>query len=85
MLYLVDKQFESSALSLLELDEGAKVVLIKDGVYIRVDKIKAEKIYAMKDDVEKRGLKEFLEGKVELIDYPTLIDLIKEGKVANFL
>jgi sulfur relay protein TusB/DsrH len=84
MLYLLDHQFVSSALPLLEHDEDAVVVLIKDGVYIKLEKIKAKKIYAMKDDVEKRGLSHILEGKVEMIDYPELIDLIEANKVANF-
>lgn len=85
MLYLVDKQFESSALPLIELDDEAEVVLMKDGVYIRLDKIRAKKIYAIKDDVEKRGLKDILERKVTLISYPELIDLIEVNKVANFI
>jgi len=59
------------------------LVLIKDGVYLDAATLPG-KVYAMEDDVELRGLKERLAGKAESIDYPRLVDLIVNNKVANF-
>lgn len=83
MLYLVDKPNGQIAAEMVKLDDDAKVVLIKDGVYLDPATMQG-KVYVMEDDVEVRGLKERLEGKAESIDYPQLVDLIVENKVANF-
>jgi sulfur relay protein TusB/DsrH len=83
MLYLVDKPFGKSAEELARLDPDPKIVLIKDGVYLNPEDFPG-KVYAMEDDVEVRGLKDRLSGKVERIGYPELVDLIEENKVANF-
>lgn len=82
-IYLVDKTNGELAASIAKLDSDAKVVLIKDGVYLNPTMMPG-KLYAMEDDVEMRGLKDRLEGKVEMINYPRLVDLIVENKVINF-
>ena len=82
-VYLVDKPNGSLAAKVAKLDNAAKVVLIKDGVYLDPSTMPG-KVYAMEDDIEKRGLKERLAGKAESIDYPQLVDLIVENKVINF-
>jgi len=83
MLYLVDKPNGQMAAEVAKLDDDAKVVLIKDGVYLDPATMPG-KVYVMEDDVELRGLKEWLAGKAESIDYPQLVDLIVENKVVNF-
>ncbi len=83
MLYLVDKPNGQIAAEVAKLDDDAKIVLIKDGVYLDPATLPG-KVYVMEDDVESRGLKERLNGKAESIDYPQLVDLIVENKVANF-
>ena len=83
MLYLVDKPNGQIAAEVAKLDDDAKVVLIKDGVYLDPATMSG-KVYVMEDDVELRGLKERLSGKVEPIDYPQLVELIVNNKVANF-
>jgi len=83
MLYLVDKPNGTIAAEVARLDDDAKIVLIKDGVYLDAATLPG-KVYAMEDDVELRGLKERLAGKAESIDYPRLVDLIVNNKVANF-
>jgi sulfur relay protein TusB/DsrH len=83
MLYLVDKPNGQIAAEVAKMDDDAKVVLIKDGVYLDPATMPG-KVYVMEDDVELRGLKERLAGKAEAIDYPQLVDLIVENKVANF-
>jgi sulfur relay protein TusB/DsrH len=84
-LYLCDKPFGENGLKLAKLDPDAKIVLIKDGVYLDVKEVSGKKVYAMKDDVEKRGILKKVEGVAELIDYPELVDLIVENKVMNFI
>ncbi|MCJ7539622.1 MAG: DsrH/TusB family sulfur relay protein [Desulfobacterales bacterium] len=71
MLYLVDKPNGQIAAEVAKLDDDAKVVLIKDGVYLDPATMTG-KVYAMEDDIELRGLKERLAGKAEPIDYPLL-------------
>jgi sulfur relay protein TusB/DsrH len=83
MLYLVDKPNGQIVAEVAKLDDDAKVVLIKDGVYLDPATMTG-KVYVMEDDVELRGLKERLAGKAEPIDYPQLVELIIKNKVANF-
>ncbi|MEW6007469.1 MAG: DsrH/TusB family sulfur metabolism protein [bacterium] len=83
MLYLVDKPNGENAARVANMDSEAKVVLIKDGVYLNPIDFSG-KLYAMEDDLEIRGLKERLSGKVEPIDYAKLVDLIVDNKVINF-
>lgn len=83
MLYLVDKPNGQIAVEVAKLDDDAKIVLIKDGVYLDATTLPG-KVYVMEDDVKLRGLKERLAGKAESIDYPRLVDLIVNNKVANF-
>ena len=83
MLYLVDKPNGQIAAEVAKLDDDAKVVLIKDGVYLDPATMPG-KVYVMEDDVELRGLKERLDGKAEPIDYPQLVELIVSNKVVNF-
>jgi sulfur relay protein TusB/DsrH len=83
MLYLVDKPNGQIAAEVAKLDDDAKVVLIKDGVYIDPSTMPG-KVYVMEDDVELRGLKARLAAKAESIDYPKLVELIVNNKVANF-
>jgi sulfur relay protein TusB/DsrH len=83
MLYLVDKPNGQIAAEVAKLDNDAKFVLIKDGVYLDPATLPG-KVYVMEDDVKLRGLNARLAGKAESIDYPQLVDIILENKVANF-
>jgi sulfur relay protein TusB/DsrH len=82
-VYLVDKPNGKIAAEVAKMDDEAKLVLIKDGVYLDPSTMPG-KVYVMEDDVEIRGLKERLAGKAESIGYPQLVDLIVENKVVNF-
>ncbi|MFN3467937.1 MAG: DsrH/TusB family sulfur metabolism protein [Candidatus Brocadiales bacterium] len=94
-LYLINKEYGENGLRLAQYDKEAIVVLLQDGVYIdpKLYPPKA-KIYAIKQDVEKRGLGGKLSAKymvsfglpkqVEYIDYYRLVDLVVENKVINF-
>lgn len=83
-LYLVDKFFGKNAQELVKADKGAKVVLIQDGVYLEAAAFGGADVYAVKQDVEKRGLSAKVTKSVKVIDYGQLVDLIVGNKVINF-
>jgi sulfur relay protein TusB/DsrH len=85
-VYLIDKKFGNNSLRIAEQDKDAEIVLIQDGIYLDVKNIEnsGNKVYAVKDDVEKRGYTEILSKNIELIDYGKLVDLILANKVVNF-
>jgi sulfur relay protein TusB/DsrH len=85
-VYLIDKKFGNNSLRIAEQDKNAEIVLIQDGIYLDVKRNEdsGNKIYAVKDDVEKRGYNEILSKNIELIDYGKLVDLILANKVINF-
>lgn len=85
-LYLIDRPFAESALGLLKQDADAEVVLIQDGVYLGngASLGKAKRVYAVRRDVERRGLGQFIGKNVRLIDYPELVDVLFANKVVNF-
>ncbi len=85
-VYLIDKKFGDNSLRIAEQDKNAEIVLIQDGIYLDVKRNEdsGNKIYAVKDDVEKRGYNEILSKNIELIDYGKLVDIILANKVVNF-
>jgi sulfur relay protein TusB/DsrH len=85
-VYLIDKKFGNNSLRIAEQDKNAEIVLIQDGIYLDVKKNEdsGNKVYAVKDDVEKRGYNELLSKNIELIDYGKLVDIILANKVVNF-
>ncbi len=84
-LYLVDKPLAGNALPLAKLDEGSKIVLIQDGVYVDVsDLAESHEIFAVSEDVKKRGLASMLNPGIKVIEYGELVDLIVADKVYNF-
>ncbi|MDP2706917.1 MAG: sulfurtransferase complex subunit TusB [Burkholderiales bacterium] len=89
MLHIVNKSpFERNALdSCLRFGrDGSAVLLIEDGVYavtrgnIAEPKIKAAlgqmKIYALRPDLEARGMQEAVMEGVQLVDYGGFVDLV---------
>jgi sulfur relay protein TusB/DsrH len=85
-LYLIDRPFGHPGLELAKADPDASVVFIQDGVYLglRPSSPVGTRVYAILDDVTKRGLGGRLSENVQLIDYGKLVDLIVENKVVNF-
>lgn len=84
-LYLIDLPAEQTGLELARLDAEAKIVLIQDGVYLGTRDLGSGPVYAVKKDVEKRGVAGRLPKNVQVIDYGELVDLIVENKVINFV
>ncbi|NQU14368.1 MAG: hypothetical protein HQ561_09470 [Desulfobacteraceae bacterium] len=86
MLYLCgDKIIGPMGLQYAQMDPDAIVVLIKDGVYLDTGAVQDKKIYAIDEDVKRRGMEERLKEKVDIIGYDKLVDLVFENKVANFV
>lgn len=85
-LYLMDKSAGEYVLELARQDRGAAVVLLQDGVYLNVSGLDEAGIgvYALKRDLERRGLAERVPAFVKVIDYGELVDLIMAHKVVNF-
>ena len=86
MLYLIDEAYGKNGLNIAEFDDDARVVLIQNGVYLDVSGLTkgGKEVYALEEDVDKRGVAGRLDSKVKLIDYGELVDLIVENKVVNF-
>lgn len=84
-VYLIDQPAGGAAVDLATRDSDAAVVLIQDGVYLDVSALKkaGRPLYAVKRDVDKRGLSNRLDG-VKAIGFDGLVDLIMANKVVNF-
>lgn len=89
MLHIVNKSpFERNALdSCLRFGrDGSAVLLIEDGVYaatrsnVAETKVRAAlgqmKIYALRPDLEARGMQDAVIDGVELVDYGGFVDLV---------
>jgi len=86
MLYLLgDKMLGAVGLQYAQMDADAVVVLIKDGVYLDTRTVQDKKIYAIDEDVKRRGMEGRLKDKAEIVGYDKLVDLVLENKVANFV
>ncbi len=86
MLYLCgDTILGPVALKHAQMDDDAILVLIKDGVYLDTQAVADKKIFAIDEDIKRRGLQGRIEGKAEIIGYDRLVDLIVENKVANYI
>lgn len=84
-LYLVNKAL-AHGLAIAGRDPQAQVVLLQDGVYLDPSPAHAAgaQVYAVKADVERRGLAASLPAFVQVIDYGQLVDLVVAHKVVNF-
>jgi sulfur relay protein TusB/DsrH len=86
MLYLLgDKIIGPVGLQHAQMDDDAIIVLIKDGVFLDLQAVQGKKIYAIDEDVKRRGMGERLKDKAEVIGYDRLVDLVFEHKVANYV
>jgi sulfur relay protein TusB/DsrH len=72
------KRRDVAQLRLVESAEGASIALLQDGVYLATSPIKANKIYALTGDVEKRGIQEKLQKRVRIVGYDELVALLLE-------
>ena len=91
MLHTVNKSpFEHKALEtcLSHARQGSSVLLLEDGVYAAArdtavsrqmqEALKSVPIYALKPDVEARGLQTRVMDGIRLVDYEGFVDLVAE-------
>lgn len=91
MLHTVNKSpFEHKALEtcLRFARQGSAVLLIEDGVYAAAkdtavskrvqEALKSVRIYALKPDIEARGMQNRVMDGVRLVDYAGFVDLVVE-------
>jgi sulfur relay protein TusB/DsrH len=87
-LYLIDQPFGGNGLALAQHDDEAIIVLVQDGVNLDVSTLGngngAKPVYAVKKDLERRGLAKQAARRVKPIDFGELVDLIVAHKVINF-
>ncbi len=85
-VYMIDQLSGGHSLALAAQDDEAIVVLIQDGVYLDPSELSkaGRPVYAVKRDVERRGLGKRLANGVKPIDFDELVDLIVDHKVVNF-
>ena len=85
-LYLIDQPFGGNGLALAQHDDEAIIVLVQDGVNLDASSLGngARPVYAVKKDLERRGLAERAAPRVKPIDFGELVDLIVAHKVVNF-
>lgn len=97
MLYMVNKSplmFKNLESALRIAPAGAPILLYEDGVYgaikgtaaeaIVVDALEKRPVYALKPDLDARGLDALLDG-VETIDYDGFVALVEAHHVAPWL
>jgi sulfur relay protein TusB/DsrH len=88
-LYLIDQPFGGNGLALAQHDDEAIIVLVQDGVNLDVSTLGNGNghhpvVYAVKKDLERRGLTKQAAHRVKPIDFGELVDLIVAHKVINF-
>jgi sulfur relay protein TusB/DsrH len=85
-LYLIDQPFGANGLALAQHDDEAIIVLIQDGVNLDASSLGNghHPVYAVKKDLQRRGLDERAARRVKPIDFGELVDLIVAHKVVNF-
>jgi sulfur relay protein TusB/DsrH len=86
-LYLIDQPFGGNGLALAQHDDEAIIVLIQDGVNLDVSTLgngAGPPVYAVRKDLERRGLVEQTARRVKPINFGELVDLIVAHKVVNF-
>jgi sulfur relay protein TusB/DsrH len=64
---------------LAESVSSTSIVLLQDGVYLATSPIKADEVYALAGDAEKRGVRDKLQKRVRLVGYDELAALLLEG------
>ncbi len=85
-LYLIDQPFGGNGLALAQHDDEAIIVLIQDGVNLDTSNLGngAKPVYAVKKDLERRGLNGLAARRIKPIDFGELVDLVVAHKVVNF-
>ncbi len=79
MKLFIIRKHDASQLRLAESVNGASIVLLQDGVFLATSPIKADEVYALAEDAEKRGVRDKLQKRLRLVGYDELAALLLEG------
>lgn len=84
-IYLIDEPFAKIGLEYATSDPEGKIVLLQDAAHLaRVQAIPGA-VYAVADDVWRRGLTGSTRLNVTLIGYPDLVQMLEHERVVCFL
>ncbi len=84
-IYLMDEPYADVGLAYAADDPDARVVLVQDAVYLARGDVLKGRIYALADDVSRRGLKGTIDSGVGLIGYDELVRMMEAERVLCFL
>jgi len=85
MLYILGSDTGKEGIEFILQDDDAKVMLIQDGVYLDLNLLVKKEIFAIKNDVEKRGMDNIIPSWVKRISYQEALSLIIENPVISFI
>ncbi|MGD0637363.1 MAG: DsrH/TusB family sulfur metabolism protein [Nitrososphaerales archaeon] len=81
----MDEPFAEVGLAYARNDPGAQIVLIQDAVYLACKAGLEGRVYAVKDDVTRRGLTGSVVAGVEMVEYDKLVEMMENERVVCFL
>jgi len=84
-VYLVDEPFLDIAAAYASRDPGALIVLLQDAVYSFSRFKDATNVFAVEDDIARRGLGSKVPKNIHTISYDGLVEMMEKDKVVNFL
>ena len=82
---MMDEPFAEVGLAYARNDPGAQIVLIQDAVYLACKAGLEGRVYAVKDDVTRRGLTGSVVAGVEMVEYDKLVEMMENERVVCFL
>jgi len=81
----MDEPFAEVGLAYAGNDPGAHIVLLQDAVYLACKAGLQGMVYAVRDDVTRRGLTGSIVPGVEIIGYDKLVEMMEAERVVCFL
>ena len=84
-IYLIDEPFAPIGLAYAENDPGARIVLLQDAVHVGQRNHMKGMVYAVADDVARRGLADSIDPSVKIIGYDELVEMMEGDRVVCFL
>ncbi len=84
-IYLIDEPFAEVGLAYAANDPDSRIVLLQDAVYL-AQKVRPQgRVYAIGDDVSRRGLTDHIDSGVQVIGYGKLVEMMEAERVVCFL
>jgi sulfur relay protein TusB/DsrH len=84
-IYLIDEPYAEVGLAYAANDPNSRAVLLQDAVYLAQKGRPQGRVYAIGDDVARRGLTGHIDPSVQTIDYGKLVEMMETERVVCFL